>query len=153
MPTKKIKTEFTGKIKLYADENIRLGIVQVLRMQGVNIRHAGEVGLTQKDDNTHYQYAKKTGRWLLTTDKDFLNNSLYPFEQIKGIAIVPDTGDDMVAGYLLVWLKHELVPSGKGIDNCKVEFTKDAVIFHFKSEGKAITQKIYFSEYNNRNYT
>ena len=84
-----MKTQFPGKIKLYADENIRFGIVQVLRMQGINILHACEVGLVNRDDNTHFQYAKKTGRWLLTTDRDFLNHTLYPFEQVKGIAIVP----------------------------------------------------------------
>lgn len=144
MAIKKTKTQFSGKIKLYADENIRFGIVKVLRMQGINVRHACEVGLVNRDDKTHFQYAKKTGRWLLTTDRDFLNHTLYPFEQVKGIAIVPDTGNDMTAGYILVWLKRELVPSGKGIDNCKVEFTVDNVIFHFKREGKIYTDKVDF---------
>ena len=144
MATKKTKTKFPGKIKLYADENIRFGIVKVLRMQGINVRHACEVGLVNRDDKTHFQYAKKTGRWLLTTDRDFLNHTLYPFEQVKGIAIVPDTGDDMTAGYILAWLKLELVPSGKRIDNCKVEFTVDNVIFHFKREGKVYTDKVDF---------
>jgi len=144
MAIKKMKTQFPGKIKLYADENIRFGIVQVLRMQGINVIHACEVGLVNRDDNTHFQYAKKTGRWLLTTDRDFLNHTLYPFEQVKGIAIVPNTGDDMTAGYILVWLKRELVPSGKGIDNCKVEFTVDNVIFHFKREGRIYTDKVDF---------
>lgn len=144
MPIKKTKTHFPGKIKLYADENIRYSIVQVLRMQGINIKHANEVNLINRDDKTHFQYAKKTGRWLLTSDKDFLNHSLYPFEQIKGIVVVPSTGNDMTVGYILTWLKHELVPSGKDIDNCKIEFRMDNVIFHFRREGKIYTQKIDF---------
>ena len=142
MATKKTKPQFPGKIKLYADENIRFGVVHVLRMQGINIKHACEVNLTNKDDKAHFQYAKKTGRWLLTTDKDYLNHNLYPFEQIKGIVIVPNTGDDMTAGYILAWLKHELIPSGKNIDNCKVEFRGNSVMFHFRREGKIYTQKI-----------
>lgn len=113
-------------------------------MQGINIKHANEVNLINRDDKTHFQYAKKTGRWLLTSDKDFLNHSLYPFEQIKGIVVVPSTGNDMTVGYILTWLKHELVPSGKDIDNCKIEFRMDNVIFHFRREGKIYTQKIDF---------
>lgn len=136
------KKEFAGKIKLYADENIRRGIVRVLRNLGVNIKHASEEGLLRKDDQTHFQYAKKTDRWLLTTDRHFLNHTLFPYEQIKGIVIVPDTGEDLVAGRIIAWLKKELVPSGKGIDNCKVEFRKDGVVFHFRKEGKIYTQKL-----------
>ena len=140
----KKKTQFHGKIKIYADENIRYGIVLVLRNQGINIKHACEVNMTHKDDKTHFQYAKKAGKWLLTTDRGFLNHTKYPFEQIKGIAIVPDTGNDMTAGYILVWLKRELIPSGKDIDNCKVEFTLDKAIFHFRREGRIYTDKVDF---------
>ncbi len=79
----KKKKEYVGKIKLYADENIRYGIVLALRLQGVNIKHASEVNLTNKDDGIHFQYAKKEKRWLLTTDRHFLNHNVFPFEQIK----------------------------------------------------------------------
>lgn len=139
-----MKENYSGKIKLYADENIRYGIVLALRLQGINIKHAKEENLTDRNDQDHFQYAKRTNRWLLTTDKGFLNHNKYPFEQIKGIVIVPDTGKDLVAGKIMVWLKHELVPSGKGIDNCKVELKEDGAIFHFRREGKIHTQKINF---------
>jgi len=56
---------------LFADEEIRYGIVLGLRLQEINIKHAIEVNLKSKDDYTHFQYAKKTTRWLLTTDRDF----------------------------------------------------------------------------------
>ncbi len=138
---KRIKEEYVGKIKLYADENVRYAIALALRLQGVNIKHASEVGLTNRDDRVHLQYAKRTNRWLLTTDKDFLNHNLYPFEQIKGIIVIPDTGEDLTAGRIMAWLKYELVPSGKGIDNCKVEFKGNSIVFHFKREGKIYTQK------------
>lgn len=136
------KKEYAGKIKLYADENIRIGIVLVLRRFGVNVKHASEVGILNRDDRTHFQFAKKTKRWLLTTDRHFLDNNIFPFEQIKGIVVVPDTGDDLTAGYIIAWLKKELVPSGRNIDNCKVEFKKDSVVFHFRREGKIYTQKL-----------
>ena len=71
------KNNYMGKIKLYADENIRHGMVLGLRMQGINIKHACEVNLTNRDDMDHFQYAKKTKRWLLTTDKDFMDNNKY----------------------------------------------------------------------------
>lgn len=139
-----MKKEYTGKIKLYADENIRYGIVLAFRLQGINIKHAREVNLTNRSDRGHFQYAKRTNRWLLTTDRDFLNHKFFPFEQVKGIVIVPDTGKDWIASKLMAWLKYELVPSGKGIDNCKVEFREDSVVFHFRREGKIYTQKIDF---------
>lgn len=133
-----------GKIKLYADENIRYAIVLALRSQGINIKHAIEVNLTNKDDQDHFQYAKKTNRWLLTTDRDFLNHNIFPFEQIKGIVIVLDTGEDLIAGEIMAWLKYELAPSGKGINNCKVELRRNSVVFYFRKEGKIYTQKIDF---------
>jgi len=144
MAARKTKAEFPGRIKLYADENIAFDVVKILRDKGINVKHAREVGLVNKDDMTHFQYARKTGRWLLTTDRHFLNHTLYPFEQVKGIAIVPDMGHDLTAGYIIVWLKRELVPSGKGIDNCKVEFTVDNAIFHFRREGQIYTDKVDF---------
>jgi len=137
--------EHVGKIKLYADENIRYGIVLVLRSQGINIKHAAEVRLTRKDDECHFQYAKKSNRWLFTTDRGFLNNRRFPFEQIKGIVIVPDTGQNNVAGKVMAWIKHELVPSGKGINHCKIELNGNAATFHFRREGKIYIQEIYFS--------
>lgn len=134
-----------GRIKIYADENIRYGIVLVLRLQGINIKHANEVMLTHKDDQSHFQYAKKTNRWLLTTDKGFLDNTRFPFELVKGIVITPDTGQNNIAGKVMAWLKHELVPSGKGIDHCKIELKNNKAIFHFQREGKIYTQKIDFT--------
>lgn len=139
-----MKEDYVGKIKLYADENIRYGIILALRRQGVNIKHSKEVGLTSRDDQVHFQYAKKTNRWLLTTDNGFLNHGKYPFEQVKGVVIVPDTGEDLVAGKIMAWLKYELVPSGKGIDNCKIELKENGAVFHFRREGKIYTQKINF---------
>ncbi len=137
--------EYVGKIKLYADENIRYGIVLALRLQGVNIKHACEVNLSDGDDQCHFQYARKTDRWLLTTDRDFLDNTKFPFEQIKGIIIVPDTGQNSIAGKVMAWLKYELVPSGKGIDHCKILVKKDQAIFHFRRGGKIYNQKIDFT--------
>lgn len=134
-----------GKIKLYADENIRYGIVLALRLQGINIKHASEVNLRNRDDQVHFQYAKRTNRWLLTTDRKFLNHKIFPFEQTKGVVIVPDTGEDLTAGKTMAWLKYELVPSGKGIDNCKVELRGNSAVFHFKREGKIHTQRIAFT--------
>ncbi len=64
-------------IKENADENIIYGIVLVLRLQGINIKHACEVNMANRDDQDHFQYAKRT-------DRDFLNHSVFPFEQIKG---------------------------------------------------------------------
>lgn len=140
----KKKNEHVGKIKLYADENIRYAIVLALRLQGINVKHASEVNLLNKDDQDHFQYAKRTNRWLLTSDRDFLNHNIFPFEQIKGIIIVLDSGEDLIAGHIITWLKYELVPSGKGINNCKVELRRNSVVFHFKREGKIYTQKIDF---------
>lgn len=141
----KAKKEYMGRIKLYADENIRYGIVSALRFQGINIKHAIDVKLRSKDDHAHFQYAKKTKRWLLTTDRDFLNNRNFPFEQIKGIIIVPNTGEDLVAGRVMAWLKYELVPSGKGIENCKVVLSENSAIFYFRREGKIYREKIDFA--------
>ena len=137
-----MQKEYMGKVKLYADENIRYGMVLALRLQGINIKHATEVNLTNRDDKDHFQYAKRTNRWLLTTDRGFLNHNTFPFEQIKGILIVPDTGEDLTAGRIMAWIKYELVPSGKGINNCKVELRKNSALFHFRREGKIYTQKM-----------
>jgi hypothetical protein len=41
--------------------------------------------------------------------------------------------------------KLELVPSGKGINNCKIELKENSAIFHFRMEGKLYTQKTDFT--------
>jgi hypothetical protein len=69
----------------------------------------------------------------------------FPFEQIKGIIIVPDTGEDLVAGRVMAWLKYELVPSGKGIENCKVVLSDNCAVFYFRREAKSYTDKIDFA--------
>ncbi len=75
-----MKEKYVGKIKLYADENIRYAIVLALRSQGINIKHASEVNMKNREDREHFQYARKSNRWLLTTDKDFLDHNTFPFE-------------------------------------------------------------------------
>jgi len=138
------KPDYPGKIKLYADENIKLDMVEFLRERGVNIQHATEVGLSKRSDRDHFRYARKVNRWLLTTDRDYLDHVKYPFEQTKGIIVVPDTGDDSMAIKIASWLKFILVPTGKNIDNHKIEFKGNTVILYYKEKGEIMEKRLQF---------
>jgi hypothetical protein len=73
------------RMRLYADEDIE-DIVELLRMEGVNITSARELGHRGKPDEFHAGLALKQRQFLLTkNDKHFWSDRLLPLHQTFGI--------------------------------------------------------------------
>jgi predicted nuclease of predicted toxin-antitoxin system len=80
------------KTRFYADHNIRAGLVEALRAQGVDVVTAGEVRKSTASDHEQLAIAKRLHRILLTHDRDFLNKRRFSTRLGTGI-IVLDGGD------------------------------------------------------------
>ncbi|MFY7999522.1 MAG: DUF5615 family PIN-like protein [Candidatus Kapaibacteriota bacterium] len=57
------------KLKFLADEHFHNGATKGLRLRGVDIQTAQEVGLTSRPDEEVLQYAAEMGRIAVTCDK------------------------------------------------------------------------------------
>ena len=93
--------------KFYADENVFPESISFLRSKKVNILHfVKDLKLSGRDDIFHWERAKQDQRILLTLDRDFLNNRLFPLRQTWGtiVIVVPPPVTNSRVNLLLVKL-------------------------------------------------
>lgn len=86
-PSKEEAKPFLGEAKFYADYNVDDSIVLVLKHLGYNVETAQEIAAEKQPDQFHFKRAFQTKRILLTQDKDFLNDDLFPLSQTRGVFI------------------------------------------------------------------
>ena len=60
------------ELKFYLDENISPRIASALKMDGIDVVSARELGVLGDSDENHLQRATKMGRVLCTQDRDYL---------------------------------------------------------------------------------
>jgi predicted nuclease of predicted toxin-antitoxin system len=143
------------KTKFYADENIESVIVEYLRIKGFKVDYACELGLSHRDDMFHLQEAKRRKAILLTRDDDFLNNSKFPFRDLKNTGIViirtkKNNPDRVQAGYSLLCLTNEVGASGtKNTYGLKIEIIGPRIIFHAQVGGRIRKDEINISNKDN----
>ncbi len=70
------------------DENIYTQIVQAVRSLGHDVMDIKEQNLFGTPDEEIIQIAQRTGRILITSDKDFSNILAYPPSQYPGIIVL-----------------------------------------------------------------
>jgi predicted nuclease of predicted toxin-antitoxin system len=130
------------KARLYADENIEASLVQHLRNQDVTVDYAAELGFSPREDEFHFQEARRRKAILLTKDINFLDNSRFPFRNMKNTAIVvlrTEKGYTATLdfGYSLVALLDHVLASGrKNVAGLKMEIKGPRIIFHALINGK-----------------
>jgi predicted nuclease of predicted toxin-antitoxin system len=140
------------KAKLYADENIEANLVRHLRSQGVTVDYAVELGFKPRDDEFHFQEARRRKAILLTKDIDFLDNNKFPYRNMKDTAIVilrTEKGYTATLdfGYALVALLDHVVASGrKNSAGLKLEIKGPRIIFHALINGKVKHDEIDISK-------
>ena len=66
-------------IPFHFDESVHAAIAHGLRLRGVDLTTADEVGLLRASDATHLAFAREHGRVVVTNDDDFLR--LAPISQ------------------------------------------------------------------------
>ncbi len=143
---KRTAESLPSRIKFYADEDVEIHLVNFLRQRHkLNITTAAELGFTGRDDRFHFQEAKRQGRFLLTCDKDFLNHSQFPFNQMVGVVILDIPSERPGVGWTIVALEREIVPSGKHIHGTKIVIHAGNFDIYWRDEtGKVQKQNLRF---------
>jgi predicted nuclease of predicted toxin-antitoxin system len=123
------------KARLYADEVIEEAVVEAIRDRGVNISSVRERGERGKPDETHLATARKERRFLLTKDKDFLDDRRFPLRK-DGPAIIYIDGDfgaeerfAAAVANLLIYI----VPYSQIYEGAKIQLSEERMIFRYIS--------------------
>jgi predicted nuclease of predicted toxin-antitoxin system len=136
------------KWRIYADNDIERGIVDHLRQSGMDVLWISEDAnlRRQQDDGFHYRKAKELGRYLLTRDQDFWDDSRHPLAASPG-ALIVSSADLDIARYLPVLLRAVMQgvdPSAK-LDGIKVKMGTEGLTFKFVDRG---TQRVTTESFN-----
>src|ERR1700676_3421697 len=95
------------KLRLLADQNVPIEIIEELRNARFQIKSVSETGLTGHPDENIREYAKKKNRVILTTDKDFWDDRKHPLQKCFGIICTeagPQDYDKLIES--LAWFHH-----------------------------------------------
>ncbi len=106
-----------GKVRFYADENIEAYLVDHIRNSGYKVEYGNDLGFNPRDDQFHFQEARRRKCILLTRDDDFLDHKKFPFSNLKDTAIVVLRSEvrgraNLNFGYMLVSLFDDIAASG-----------------------------------------
>lgn len=74
------------RLRFYVDETIGPDVVERLRRIGANLV-VGRHGLA---DEAHAQEALRQRRFIVTNDRDFLNDRKFPRGRFYGVVVIPD---------------------------------------------------------------
>ena len=136
------------KFRLYLDANFPKGIVEVLKANSnwrrrCKIYSACDLGFEKKDDFFHFGYCRKNNLVLVTLDKDFMDDTKYPFSGIPGIIRVAGKKKDSatILTNLLQWLDFlGLFPfPGSFMSDTKCEVTSSGCLIRGRH---AVTREI-----------
>jgi predicted nuclease of predicted toxin-antitoxin system len=131
------------KLKLYADEDIEEWVVELLRMRGVNIQSARELGHRGKPDDFQAECARKNRRVILTKNgKDFLGDGKLPFNKTYGvIAIDCDTNKENEYITVLARIVDIFVTFGDTWQGQKIRVTPSEVTTRSVDGGHIVTKR------------
>jgi hypothetical protein len=120
------------KIKIYADEDIEEGIVELLREWGVNIKSARELGFRGRPDSFHAAFCMKLKRFLLTKNaRDFLNDRKLPFNRTYGVIAI--RGDmNNIKEYLMTLNRlNDIINYGEIYYRKKIKLSPNEIQFRY----------------------
>lgn len=121
------------KARLHADEDIEEEVVAAIRMAGVNITSARELGQHGKPDEFQAQWARRKSRFLLTRNaKDFLNDRRFPFRTTFGIiAVEGDLGHADEFAQTIHHVITMIVPWGERFEGMKLRVGPSAITLKY----------------------
>lgn len=125
------------RARLYADEDIPVAIVAMLRHGGTNVLSTAEAGNRGKDDKSQVAYAAKIQRILVTRNlKHFLNDQLVPLRTTHGIIglDVPDRDADAALGATAI-ITETIVPYAELYEHMKIRISTAGGVFRFIDRG------------------
>jgi predicted nuclease of predicted toxin-antitoxin system len=75
------------KARFYADEDVPRRAVEIHRNHGLKVLTAGEAGMLGHPDGNHAAFALRTGRVLVTCDRDYLDDRRFPLISCPAIVV------------------------------------------------------------------
>jgi predicted nuclease of predicted toxin-antitoxin system len=90
------------KSKFYADENFPAQAIEILRGKGFDVLTAQEAGKQGHPDENHISEARRRGRVLITCDKDYLNDRIFPLIHCPTIVVCDfgsQTTDEIISAF------------------------------------------------------
>jgi predicted nuclease of predicted toxin-antitoxin system len=121
--------DFGGKIRFLVDESFDPTLTIVLDELGWKAESAANVGLSGKSDEDIFGYAWRKKQFLLTSDKDFLDDRRFPPHRNPGVIILPNAPID--SDSLTTALRQALytiAPLGRLYRGAKIVITADGEI-------------------------
>lgn len=80
---------FRKPIRFLIDENVPDDLTVILKKEGYDRKTIAEFRLKSRDDKVIFDLARKENLVIITQDKDFLNDRLFPIQKSLGIAVLP----------------------------------------------------------------
>jgi predicted nuclease of predicted toxin-antitoxin system len=137
--------EFKRKARFLVDENMDRDVALLLMDFGYNSVFVGDLGLVGAPDETVFASAWKERRIILTHDRDFLNDTRFPFHRNPGVIVLPGAEGDGALEKALADLLRISAPYGEAHRGAKIEVTQDRiwrVRGFLKSEGRHVQKRI-----------
>jgi hypothetical protein len=80
----------TPRPRIYADANVPAGLVSHMRQSlGWDVLFVlEEEGLRRASDTKHYRLAQQLRRTLVTMDRDYLDDRMFPPEETSGVLVI-----------------------------------------------------------------
>jgi predicted nuclease of predicted toxin-antitoxin system len=121
--------EFGGKIRFLVDESLDSTLILVLDELGWKAESASNAGLSGKSDEDVFGYAWRKKQFLLTSDKDFLDDRRFPPHRNAGVIILPNTPIDSDSFTTALWQAlYTIAPLGRAYRGSKIVITAEGEI-------------------------
>ena len=114
------------KTRFLMDANMEPWALHVLRYKHWDVKTCDFANLRRSDDQTVFGAAWRLGRLLITHDRDFLDDRLFPFARCSGLLVLPVCGSVSMQFANLLAGACELVSKGGRLwFHTKIEARRD----------------------------
>src|SRR5215813_4723227 len=80
------------KTRFLVDENIKPWAIHLMRRTKLDLFEASDLGLGGRDDQNVFAACWQLGRFLVTHDADYLDDTHFPYNRCAGLMVFPEFG-------------------------------------------------------------
>jgi predicted nuclease of predicted toxin-antitoxin system len=130
------------KLKMIADANFPIQLVEIMRGRGIEVRTAQELGLGKRADDELLREVSGRNYVLITMDRDFWSDAKFPVHQ-RGVIVFIDAKDISIArtdGFELLILF--LMSFGGAWTRGKIRASSHRMFLKLSVDGKKVVFEI-----------
>ena len=130
------------KLRIIADTNFPIQLVEAMRRIGIDVKTAQELGLEKRADDELCRDVSARGYVLITMDRDFWSNVKFPLHE-RGAVVFVDGKDSTIArtdGFELLMVF--LTSFGGGWTRGKVRASSERMYLKLSVDGKKVAYEI-----------